>query len=59
MGLKEGRRQKQPVVVGALGSVTGEIRKCMENIGMEVEVASLQKPALRGTARIQRKVLEM
>ena len=46
------------VVVGALGSVSRRIGQCLEQIGIDVRLKLLQKTALLGTARIQRKVFE-
>ena len=51
--------QVVPVVVGALGSVTKEFDKWIEKLGVPGDVATLQKTALLGTARILRMVLEM
>ena len=51
--------QVVPVVVCALGSVTKEFDKWIEKLGVPGDVATLQKTALLGTARILRMVLEM
>ena len=47
-----------PVVVGALGTVTNNLGKHLNAIGVTATVELLQKAALLGTARILRKVLE-
>ena len=47
-----------PVVVGALGSTPKKLKKWIEELGVVISTALLQKPALLGTARILRKVLD-
>ena len=47
-----------PVFIGALGAVSKELNKWIENIGINVRMGYLQKTALLGTGRILRKVLE-
>ena len=47
-----------PIVVGALGAVSKELDKCMEKIGITLNIGHLQNTAILGTARILRKVLE-
>ncbi len=47
------------VVLGALGCVTKEFERWLENLNIEPEVGVMQKAALLGTARILRKVLEV
>ena len=47
-----------PVIVGALGSVTHNFKKFMDQIGIELEIHFAQKTTLLGTARILRRVLE-
>ena len=47
-----------PVVVGALGKITKNLDKWIEKSGIKTKAEHLQKPAIRGTARILRKVLE-
>ena len=47
-----------PVVVGALGSISKKLEKCIEELGIVISTALLQKTALPGTARILRKVLD-
>ncbi len=51
--------QVVPVVIGALGCVTKEFERWLENLNIEPEVGVMQKAALLGTARILRKVLEV
>ena len=46
-----------PVVLGALGSVTKNFEKYIDNIGIKVDSHTVQK-TISGTARILRKVLE-
>ena len=46
-----------PVVVGALSSISKKLEKCIEELGIVISTALLQKTALPGTARILRKVL--
>ena len=46
------------VVVGALGMVTKNLQRSLQQIGVTVRTEFLQKAALLGTARILRKVLE-
>ena len=46
-----------PVVVGALGSTSKKLKKCIEELGVVISTVLLQKTALLGTARILRKVL--
>ena len=47
-----------PVVVGALGTVTNNLGKHLNTIGVTTTVELLRKAALLGTPRILRKVLE-
>ena len=47
-----------PVVVGALGSTSKKLNKCIEDLGVVISTAILQKTALLGTACILRKVLD-
>ena len=47
------------VVIGALGSVSGEIEMWMGKLGIPCEVGGMQKSVLLVIARILRKVLEM
>ena len=46
-----------PVVVRALGAVTNQLRKCMQEIGMEIRIEHVHKTTLLGTARVLRLVL--
>ena len=46
------------VVVGALGAVSKRLDTWLDNLGITINTAFLQKKALLGTARILRKVLE-
>ena len=46
-----------PVIVGALGSTSKKLKKCIEELGVVKNTALLQKAALLGTACILRKVL--
>ena len=48
-----------PVVIGALGSVSKGFDRWIEKLGIPLNVGIMQNPALLGTARILRKVLEM
>ena len=48
-----------PIVIGTLGCVTKNLEKYIEKIGIEVEIAELQKTTLLGSARILRKTLEL
>ena len=48
-----------PVVIGALGSFTKGFEGWIEKIGIHLNVGVMQKPALLGTARMLRNVLEM
>ena len=47
------------VVIGVIGSVTKEVDRWIEKLGITYNVGVLQKTALLGTARILRKILEM
>ena len=46
------------VVVGALGVVNKRLNAWLEKLGITIRMELLQKPALLGTARILRKLLE-
>ena len=48
-----------PIVIGALGTVTGNVRRNLEKLGINLIVDVVQKTCLLGTARILRKVLDM
>ena len=45
------------VVVGTLGSTSKKLKKYIEELGVVINTALLQKTALLGTVRILRKVL--
>ena len=47
-----------PVVLGPLGSVTKTFEKYVHEIGIKVDLPTIQKATLLRTARILRKVLE-
>ena len=47
-----------PVEVGALGSTSKKLKKCIEELGVVISTVLLQKTSLLGTARILRKVLD-
>ena len=40
-----------PVVVGAIGSTSKKLRKCIEELGVIISTIILQKTALLGTTR--------
>ena len=46
-----------PAVVGALGTITTNFKKYIENLGIDIIIEHTQKSALFETARIIRKVL--
>ena len=47
------------VVIGALGAVSVNFKRCIKQIGVEVSLEDVQKTALLGTAKILRKVLSL
>ena len=47
-----------PIIIGALGTVTKNLRKILGKLDLHLEVDALQKTCLLGTARIIRKVLD-
>ena len=47
-----------PIVIGALGSVTNNVRKNFDKVDLHLGVDAIQKTCLLGTARILRKVLD-
>ena len=47
-----------PVVLGALGSVTKNFEKYVDNIAIKIDLHIVQKTTLLGTARTLRKMLE-
>ena len=48
-----------PLVVGSLGAIPKQFGNRLEQIGITVGTAQVQKTVLLGTARILRKVLEI
>ena len=44
------------VAVGALGSTSKKLKKCIEELGVVITTVLLQKTTLPGTTRILRKV---
>ena len=48
-----------PVVIGALRAVSVNFKEYMKPIGVNVRLEVIQKTALLGTAKIQRKVLSL
>ena len=48
----------RPIIVSALGSVSKQSEKWIEDLGIDVGTVFLQKTTLLGTARILRKVLD-
>ena len=47
-----------PAVLGALGSVTKEFEKYVDEIRIKIDLHTIQKITLLGVVRISRKVLE-
>ena len=47
------------IVTGALGTVTGNIKRDLDKLGINLGVAKLQQTCLLGTARILREVLDI
>ena len=47
-----------PIVIGALGSVTNNLRKNLDKVDLHLGVDAIQKTCLLGTARVLRKVLD-
>ena len=47
-----------PVVVGALGSTSKKLKKCIEELGVAISTVLLQKTALLGSACKLKKVLD-
>ena len=47
-----------PVVEGALGSTSKKLKTCIEELGVVISRALLQKTAILGTAHLLRKVLD-
>ena len=48
-----------PIIIGALGSIPGDLKKQLENLGIECSIDILQKSVLLGTANILRQVLSI
>ena len=48
-----------PIVIGALGTVAGNVQRNLEKLEINLSVDVVQKTGLLGTARILRKVLDM
>ena len=48
-----------PIIIGALGTVTKNLRKNIGKLDLNLDVDMLQKTCLLGTARIIRKVLDI
>ena len=46
-----------PVIIGATGTISNSLKKCVSNIPGNHEVKELHKTAILGTAHILRKVL--
>ena len=47
-----------PIVVGALGIVSNNLKDWLEKMDLKVDLEILQKAALLGTAKLPRNVLE-
>ena len=50
--VKHRRTEVIPVVVGALGSISKKLKKCIDELRINISKALLQKTTLLGTARI-------
>ena len=48
-----------PIVVGALGAVTPNLRKHLDSVDCNLSISNIQKTALLGSARILRMVLDI
>ena len=48
-----------PIVIGTFGAVPKDLKRRLENIGIETKIDELQKSVILNTARILRKVLEV
>ena len=48
-----------PILIGTFGTVPKDLKKTLENIGIETKIDELQKSVILNTARILRKVLEV
>ena len=54
----EGQTRVVPTVIRALGTIPKGLVGHLENIGMNLDVAQIQKTASLGTARILQRVLD-
>ena len=48
-----------PIVIGTFGTVPKDLKRRLENIGIQTKIDELQKSVILNTARILRKVLEV
>ena len=48
-----------PVVIGALGVISGKFVQHIKKLGVKIAIDVIQKTALLGSARILRKVLSI
>ena len=48
-----------PIVMGTFGTVSKDLKRRLENIGIETKIDELQKSVILNTASILRKVLEV
>ena len=48
-----------PIIVGALGAVTPNLRQHLDDVDCNLSISNIQKSALLGSARILRKALDM
>ena len=48
-----------PIIIGALGTTPKKLSKRLEDLGIETQIAELQKTAIIYSAKILRKVLEI
>ena len=48
-----------PIVIGTFGTVPKDLKRRLENIGIETKIDELQKSVILNTARILRKGLEV
>ena len=48
-----------PIIVGALGAVTPNLRKHLDEVDCNLSISNIQKTALLGSARILRQVLDI
>ena len=47
-----------PIIIGALGSVTGRLQKVLDKLDYRNGLETIQKTCLLGSAKIVRKVLD-